>query len=521
MVIPEVLRERVLNNLRRQRTVTDDALLSELVDAVIDGRLNGRDDVKQFITMRGNVVNAKWVQTQCKHLHEIWSFINPDLSAETDTPCTELVPIATSPSTLSLAIPSSAATVDTSPPPPPLSMIYMRDALRNYWYKQVEIPLVAPPVTHGVDDDIPFDRNDLYYTNEKELKKLLEYGALPREQLELSQSLMFVRLMTGEGRNLRQYITWCKRGEFHTFSSQVNNRDVRCNDYVTSAINKGLLFRVESVCDELGWMRIGDLDDFLYIMEGYIDGFGTRHPLGFNYSEVPHMVHRSLHQMGGNRAALQSYAKWQDAVQRTQARVGKVNALVEEAKKALKACQEWEEKNTDIDLAEVFCVKWETKCNESVAELMRAEKEFTNAWKARRQLNDNIVGALADTYINLPYIKPTKLLELREMLQLPEPDHVHNARVAVNELQRTLETRPMSVRAALIELELWNGKARMPFFCRKMVNQAFKRISLRIHPDRNNDPSEQGLLEPFKQARTCLHNYLKMRGVPDSEDVEQ
>ena len=512
MVIPEILRERVLNNLRRQRTITDDAVLLEMVDATSTGRLTNRADVKAFIGGRGLIVSTGWVGAQCKYLQEIWSFLNP----ATAPPVAAVAPSSTAlvtTSTLTLAAPTTfplAPEVLPPPPPPPTSMVLLTDAMRECWYRGVDLPLIAPS-TNTLGDTIPFDRNDLYCTNETALRELLEYGALPREQRELDHSLVFVKLSTGERKELREYITWCERRDLRTFASHINNHQVRCNDHVSHALNKGARFRCVPICDEVGFVRWDELDDMLYLLEGYMDGYGTRYPAGLNPREVPHMLHRSLNQMGGNRGALRAYAQWQEAVKRTLTRVAKVDTLIAESRGALRACQEWETRGTDFDLAEAFCVKWETKAGEADIELARAEREQTNVIKARRVLAGKIVDALTDAYVKSPYMTPTRLLELRATLQDPEPDHVKSVRVGVSELQRIIAGRGMSVRNALIELEIWDGKARMPFFCRETVNHAFRRITLRTHPDKNNNVEQQELPQQFKDARNCLHSYLNVK----------
>lgn len=321
---------------------------------------------------------------------------------------------------------------------------------------------------------------------------------------------MFVKLTTQGTAHPRSYITWCTRGNFRLFASHVNNRTVICNDRVTRALDNGARFLCTSVCDDVGFLRMQELDDVLYLLEGYIDGYGTRTPRGLNSDEVVHVYHRSLYHMGGNRVALQVYTKWKDAVQRTLLRVEKVKVCVKESLEALKACQEWEEKGTDFDLTEAFCVKWETKCTEAFSELARAEREFTAVWKLRRQLSGIIVTALADAYLHFT-TQPTHLLELRETLNAPEPDHVAQVRASVNDLRRLLAGRNMSVRNALIELELWDGKKSMPFFCRETVNQAFGRIARRTHPDKNPNPAEHERPARFQEARDCLRNYLDMK----------
>lgn len=510
-MVPVALRERVLNNLRRQRTVTSVELLTELLDACIVGKVTNKDDVVKLLTDHGTVVSSSWIRAQCKHLSEVWEFLNPNTrapSTDANETCSTTLAVCEPSSGSGSSLVTAVASTDPlppappPPPPPPQSMLAMQTAMRKQWYTGAELPLVMPQ-----SSDVPqFDRNDLYYTNNQAMQELL----MEAETRRFENMLMFVKLTTGERRDTREYITWCRRRDFQTLARQVNCGEVRCNDYVTCALNKGSRFIASPICEDIGFLTISDIDNILYILEGYLDGYGTRVPTGLNPSEVPHLAHRSLVEMGGNLAALKSYSKWDESVKRTKIRVSKVNVLVEEAGKALHALQEWESDGADFALTEAFCIKWEKTCEDAIAELARAEREYTAACTARRHLTSKIVSALADAYVNFPYIAPTRLLKLRTILQAPEPDHVQVVRGCVEEMRKLLDERQMSVRKALIELELWDGRGHIPFFTRKEVNCAFREIARRIHPDKAK-PDKSELPKQYQDARTCLHMYLERR----------
>jgi len=499
-MVPISLRERVMNNLRQQRTVTSVELLTELLEASVERRVTSRSDVKKFMIDRGVIVHSNWARTTSTHLTEVWDFVKPT------TPETSLVVVPDAKTALVPVACEAPPAVDTPPPPPPKSMLTLTTAMRRCWFEGGELPLVAPL---AADPPPAFDRNDLYHTNEHALHELVEEGVKART---FDNMLMFVRLTTGERRELREYITWCHRSELTTFATKVNHGHVRCNDKVSAVINGGGRFTLKPVCDEVGFLNMAELDNVLYLLEGYLDGYGTRHPAGLNPTEVPHLVHRSLNQMGGNLAALKMYAKWDEHVKRTKGHVTKVNLLVAEARKALAACEEWEARGTDRTLTEAFCVKWETKCEEATTALGRAENECTTARMMRHELGDKIVDALADAYVSSPFTTPTRLLNLRATLKSSEPDHVATARDNVSEIRRILEKRPTSVRKALIELDLWNGRGRLPSFTRQEVNSSFRQIARRIHPDKNPDrimSETPELLEKYQVARDCLQTYLE------------
>ena len=491
MAVPAALRERVFKSISRQRSVTIPAVLMELVDAVIERRVNTRADVHAFITGRGHDVTAQWITTQCKHLQELWTFVNPGGVTSTAIVAAETVLV------------EAVATELPPPPPPPASMVTLSMAMRDLIYRGRRLPMVnMSPHQHKYSH---FDRNDLYRTNMDAMHELLRVGGLSRAERVLDKSLMFVALSTGEGRGMKQYITWCQRGELRDFAARVNSRAVRCNDMVTRAIDKNARFRCDAVCDDVGFLRMTDLDDVLYMLERYHDEYGTRHPAGLNAAEVPHLMHRSLYMMGGNKAALDAYEKWELSVSGTTGHVTSVLAHVELAKKALAAMDELRH---DLDMTEALCVKWEQHCVDAAESLALAKREFTRSVLNRKTLKARIVSALADAVVM--QFHTALLVQIREDLQSPEPNQLAGIDAQVAEL--TTLSGHQSVRKALIQLEIWDGADHMPAFDREKVNSAYRGLVRKIHPDTNTNASDLALSEPYQLARDNLHAYLEKRG---------
>jgi hypothetical protein len=470
--------------------------------------------MKNFMETRGESVNSGWLRGVSKYLDEIWDF-NKD-AAPAPAPAAALVVTSEGPPAVSsdVALCEDGEGGDEEappppPPPPPSSMVCMSQAMQSVWHSGNEIPLVLPLKS----TTLGFDRNDLYGKNEAELKRMLHYAPQLGTTRTSDHSLMFVRLTAvGSPRGpKKEYITWCERCHFSAFASQVNHGEVVCNDYVTRALHKGVKFRCSSVCDEIGFLRMRDLDDQLYMLETYVSGFGSRHPHGYNTPDVPHMGSRSLHAMGGNLAALNLYIAWTDAIKLTKQHVRAVGLHVTQAVSAIRALNTWEAQGTDPDLIQSFRVNWETRVQEATEGLAEAEKAYTAVCTTRRKLTHKVVQALADAYVKYTYVHPLHLISLRKTLNKPEPDHVAPVRSRVQELQRKLKKTTMSVRRALVELEMWDGCRDMPHFTRASVNLSFARIARRIHPDKNEGRVVENdeHLEKYQNARNCLHQYIE------------
>ena len=484
-MIPESLRISVRTSLNKQRLITDPETLDQLVDAACDGTVHDRASMYNFLRERGVKCTTAWVRMHATHLESIWN------SA-----------LATAPANDSITVVSTALATTSHPPvPPPTSMVTLTRAMRNLWYKNEALPLVMPPA-HA-----DFDRNDWYGTNLACLRRLLGYSSLAPSLRSADTSLMFVRLYNGS----REYITWCEKGEFVDFASKVNRGDVQCNDYVTRLIQSGTVFLCARVCDEIGHVDIEDVDDHLHLLEKYITAYGTRFPAGLNTTTVPHLGHRSLMYMGGNYIAMKVYIKWRETIQSANESVARIQHHLVSARATLNMCTSWAAApNPDNELIESFRTKWEEQCNDAVRELARAEKIVAVATKLRMHLSTLVVDALADSYLKYPFLTPTFLLQLRVELQGASPDYLASARADVKTMLDEQSRHDMSIRRALIELEMWDGRNSIPFFTRQMVNTAFACIARRIHPDKTGVASVE-LPAQFQRARDCLHEYLKKR----------
>jgi hypothetical protein len=462
---------------------------------------------------RGHNVNSGWIRKQSEYLNDIWEFLKCEKNVD-DSSETSIVRVAHEISTNTTIVSSEGhgdegkmdEEEDLAPPPPPSAMVSMTRAMKNMWHHGDHIPLVLP----SKETISSFDRNDLYGTNENDLKHLLQYGSKSRANRSFDHMLMFVRLTSIGIRPKKEYITWCERQHFNTFASRVNHGEIVCNEYVTRALNDGIKFKCTSVCDEVGFIRFKDLDDHLYTLETYVTGFGTRHPRGYNTPDVPHMGSRSLHAMGGNMAALHLYTTWKDAIKLTKEHVHSVKVSINDVEKTEKTLRDWEAEGNDIDLIQSFRVNLEARVEETVKKLAEAEKAYTLVCTTRHKLKEKVVQALADVYIKYTYVTPGHLLSLRKTLAKPEPDHVAFVRTRVAEIQRRMQDNTMSVRRALIELDMWDGCGNIPSFTRASVNVSFACIARRIHPDKNDGRVEMDEhLDQFQRARNCLHQYLE------------
>jgi len=225
--------------------------------------------------------------------------------------------------------------------------------------------------------------------------------------------------------------------------------------------------------------------------------------------------------MGGNQSALKLYIGWRDAIKDAKARVRTVRVHLEGAESAQKALRDWEEQGTDPDLIQSFRVNWETRVEETVEELARAEKAYTSVCTTRKKLAGTVVQALADAYVKYPYVTPVHLLSLHKTLKNNlEPDHVAPVRTRVNELRRRMREITMSVRRALVELDMWDGCRNMPAFTRNSVSISFARAVRSIHPDKNDGRVETRAvqLEQVQNARNCLHQHLE--NIPTNMEIE-
>lgn len=492
-MIPLALRERVLVKLQRQRSLTSPTQLTELIDATADGRVHDRASLAAFVTAQGVVVSVDWIHRTLKHLEDIWSY---------NKSTQQLIPITPSDTAMvvePLTPKTNASTTPTSTPPPVVvsSMRAMTAAMRNMWYNGETLPFSMP------DQDPKFDRNDLYGTNEPCLRTLIYHSTLRLPE----HAVRFVRLASTT-HQMYEYVTWCESGEYETFAARVNREEVQCNAFVTQKVREGHVFNCYPVCDEVGFIHMHDLDDHLYLLEKYITAYNTRFmysQYGLNMSEVPHLGHRSLLYMGGNRTMLEMYIKWSAAIKKTKEMVKWIMRNVEEAHAVQEACEKWTACGTDDELSKAFHAKWEGKCEKAIMELTRAETlhQYTSVLHGR--LKNQVVQALVDAYVKYPYMTPLFLIHLRQALEVPAENVLKAARDEVTKLRNQ---RSMSTRYALLVLKMWDGKADIPSYTRQDVNIAFARIARSTHPDKTGGVVGQ-MPEQIQAARDCLHNSLE------------
>lgn len=114
----------------------------------------------------------------------------------------------------------------------------------------------------------------------------------------------------------------------------VNQKQVVCNKYVTTALQNGETFtELEYVDDNIGNLMEDEVLDTLYFMEKYIGMMGTRHPKGFNMPDVNHLVHRSLRLLGGDWELLDVYGRWKKSEDRLRSHISTLRELAKEVVK--------------------------------------------------------------------------------------------------------------------------------------------------------------------------------------------
>jgi hypothetical protein len=160
-------------------------------------------------------------------------------------------------------------------------------------------------ITPGTYDP-PFDRNDLYFTNAAEARRLFELEAslsvrakdrvargLPAVDLSTCPflSIVVIRFCGFGGERPCSYLTWCLTSEARTtFLGDVLSRAVPCNRLFTELLDRcatgssmttgagvrlTALFSIETIDDSVGTVTRRSLPVFLATLTGYVDQYAT------------------------------------------------------------------------------------------------------------------------------------------------------------------------------------------------------------------------------------------------------
>ena len=368
-------RKKLLSKLKRQRTIQNEGVLNQLIDATVDGTVTDVPSLNEHVNTNIMKVSRSWSRAMWKHLSSV-------------KPCTDIV------------------VMESVEPAPSSDMVQMTTAMKELMHDRKPFPLVPPKFS---TPPIPeFDRNDWYLTNSQELQTLLG------EERCFENRLCFIRLSTLTGRT---YVTWCRRKDTRTLLADVNSGMVVLNKHVTSLIDNGDLFETSRVLDDmLGQLVMRDVDDILFALEKETDNHHARYPRGFNLPP-PHLVHRSLHELGGSWSTLVTYGQWEASEVNLRNLIQTVRALASETRKFQSVLR-----RTDPGDAEVYAAMLK-KCNDKYSETKSKMCDVEKACSACRRMREKIRSAAVDGIADCIMAErsvPQRLVKLRD---IPSPDH--------------------------------------------------------------------------------------------------
>ncbi len=448
-------RAQLLPVLKRQKLITGEDL-PRLVDAVCDGTISDEASLRHHVNAEFGVEpRQSWVRNTWRNI-------------QATRPCTDLV----------------RADPESHVPPPPPSMIELATAMRGLMYACTPVPLVAPPKSGVLDRKPDFDRNDWYLTNAASMEILV---GEPRGVFE--DRLCMVMLMGS-----RKYVTWCRRKHSSSLVSSVNSGRVELNRHATAAIQKGDLFTSMQVLDDdLGQLLMRDVDDVLFMMEKAASVHNTRLPRGFN---VPpsHLLHRSLHELGGEWRTLEAYGQWRRAESKLEAAISDACKTAKIAKKYRKMVRR---SPCQADIVEAMNAKVDAKKKEAKLKNREARNTYDATMCERAKMKQAVVDAIADCMLN----KREVSANLHEL----------NARLA-----RLLETKDLAVLDvdskvgdALKTLGMWSGSGPFPELTREAIKQASALAQKTHHPDKSGKSRPTVYPEEISVAKAVLYNHCE------------
>jgi hypothetical protein len=455
--------EKLLGVLKRQKLLSG-TNLQRLVDAVCTGQVTDTSSLREYVKSELDISpKTAWVQNTWRNIQ----------SAKT---CTDIVVVEPQ---------------DVVPPPP--SMVQLVCAMRGLMYDSKPVPIVSPPKGVGVTTNSDFDRNDWYLTNSSTM------DALTQERRGVFENrLCLVCLVMGS----RKYITWCKRRDIRTIVSDVNSEKVVLNKHATVAIKRGDLFTsVDVLDDDLGQLLMRDVDDVLYMIERTAGNYNTRYPQGFNIPP-PHLVHRSLRELGGDWETLRIHGEWVEAEAALKTQITRVRNT---AKMYQKFRDVVAATDPESDVLDAMKAKCDAKFCDTEREVETVRRTHDNVRILRTRMKDAVVNSIAECLLNKREV-PGRLHKLKdhliEVLNLPsEIDKV------IAYASKKLGT-VSDVSDAMILLGLWDGISPKPTLTRESVKNAFRVTHRTHHPDKTKEnPSPKYSPEKLDRARTLLYKY--------------
>lgn len=447
-------RATVLKSLKRQKLIQDSSQLNMIIDATENGTIRDASSLREFVKDRFNAAPySKWSATTWGHLSSVQK-----------NECTTLVEKGSVPHD---SDPSSP------PPPPPTSMVEMTCAMKKLMYERTELPLVASSSgkskgftknQHRVD----FDRNDWFLSNSSEMERLTSC------ERGFDTSLCLVFLVSSRG---RKYLTWCERPQVSRFLHMVNQKQVVCNKYVTTALQNGETFtELEYVDDNIGNLLEDEVLDTLYFMEKYIGMMGTRHPKGFNMPDVNHLVHRSLRLLGGDWELLDVYGRWKKSEDRLSSHISTLRELVKEVVKTRSVFLT--SSPPDEEILHAMQKNIETRVDSLKQHLFVVKHHFETVRTHRDNLKKALIRTIADLTLHGRPISPKLVTIRRELSELP--DCIGPVEAEADMVSEMDECRALKI------LGLWDGEGEVPFhlITRPTVKKAWNQVQKIVHSDK-------------------------------------
>lgn len=432
-------RAKTLAAIKRQRTVKGDDNLNKMISASLDGT------VKDAASLRDYVTNELGIETTRRWCESIWKH----LEAVT---CTDIV---------------TKESVEPAVPPSP-DMVLLTTTMKGLM-EQRPLPIVSHRA--GTLGSPEFDRNDWYLTNS------VDMDALIAEERCFENRLCFVSLVTESG---RKYITWCRAKDANNLAGCVNSGQVVLNKHATCLIRKGDVFTSMHVIDDLvGQLVERDVDDILFMLEKLTDSNGARHPWGLNIAP-PHVVHRSLRELGGEWDTLSMYGSWEDSETKFKDRIKAVWRLARETNKFQNVLKKTDPGNVDVFNAMV--AKCDDVYSRTKRKLVESEKVYALLRGMRKKMKTAVVNGIANCILHGRDCRKLDKLSARITELLDLDDALDEITVYVDNLYTNrYKSLPSSetIRAARHTLRM-NGPLTV-----ENIKDAWRNAH-RDHPDKGN-----------------------------------
>ena len=438
----EATRSNVLDMLKRQKLLTQETQLVQLMDAVCQRNVVDKESLREFVSDNFDVTpKSEWVRQTWLKVHIL-----------ANTPCTDIV----------LAQPVEKPCVE------PFAMVQLSTAMRGVMYEGQTLPIVAPTKDDGVADSTEpeFDRNDWYLTNSGDMEKLLSE---PRGVFDNRLCVLAVSTVSG-----RTYITWCRRKDSGTILTDINSGTVRLSSSATAAIRGGDLFNSRTILDDdLGQLLERDIDDVLYNIEHYIGAMSSREPRGFNVAPR-HLVHRSLRLLGGNWETLYTYDSWHKAEDKLRLGVKAFHDKLSDARRAQHAMLSVMS-IVDEDVLSAVQHKVKAKTDKVKEALEYVRRLLKDVCACRSKLLTVTLNGIAECLMDEMDV-PVKLLDTKTRLKADEHKGL------LEDLEAEMKVMDVDVPNAMHLLGIVKSPSDLT---RKDIKKAWQKTQLKNHSDKN------------------------------------